>query len=333
MTLSKQVAYTPGGVAAVRFDPEIAAALEEFHKFQLPGAFTMESIPAIRRGLAEVTVTDPRLQDEGVFNTREVQIPGMPGDPDVTLLVCRPSSAEGPTAALFYTHGGGMVIGDNRTGLAEMIDYALELQMSIVSVEYRLAPEHPHPAPVNDCFAGLLWVVEHASDLGIDSSRVIVAGSSAGGGLAAAMSLLARDRGSADLLGQMLLCPMLDDRNDTVSAQQIVDVGTWDRNSNETGWSALLGEGKGGEGVSPYAAPARASDLRGLPPAFIDVGSAETFRDEAVEYATRIWQAGGIAELHVWPGGCHGFDIVAPNADISRKAKAARLAWLRRTVS
>jgi len=330
---AKQVVYAPGDVAPVMFDPEIAAALEIFHRFQGPGAFTMDSIPAIRQGLADVIVPDPRLADVEAFTTREIQAPGMPGDPDVSLLVCQPSGAEGATATLFYTHGGGMVIGDNRMGLGEMIDYAVELNLTIVSVEYRLAPEHPHPAPVNDCYAGLLWAVQNASDLGIDPSRIIVAGSSAGGGLAAALSLLARDRGGADLLGQMLICPMLDDRNDTISAQQIVAVGTWDRNSNETGWSALLGEKKGSAEVSPYAAPARAGDLSGLPPAFIDVGSAETFRDEAVAYATSIWQAGGTAELHVWPGGCHGFDIVAPGADISLKARAARLSWLRRMVS
>ena len=126
------------------------------------------------------------------------------------------------------------------------------------------------------------------------------------------------------------MCPMLDDRNDTPSSLQMVGRGVWDRISNNTGWTALLGEQRGGPDVSPYAAPARATDLSGLPPAFIDVGSAETFRDEDVAYASRIWQAGGQAELHVWPGGFHGFDVVAPHAAVSRDAKAARIRWLRR---
>lgn len=130
--------------------------------------------------------------------------------------------------------------------------------------------------------------------------------------------------------GQLLLCPMIDDRNETVSAQQMTGLGVWDSVSNETGWTALLGDTRGTQDVSPYAAPARAEDVSGLPPTFIDVGSAETFRDEDVAYASRIWAAGGVAELHVWPGGCHGFDIFAPTARISQEARESRLVWLHR---
>ena len=130
----------------------------------------------------------------------------------------------------------------------------------------------------------------------------------------------------------MLQCPMLDDRNDTPSARQMTGAGIWDSTANRTGWTALLGDARGGPDVSPYAAPARATDLSGLPPTFIDVGSAETFRDEAVAYASRIWQAGGTAELHVWPGGCHGFAALVPRAAISRAAVAAQLDWLRRVL-
>jgi len=131
-------------------------------------------------------------------------------------------------------------------------------------------------------------------------------------------------------IGQMLLCPMLDDRNDSPSAYQMAGIGVWDRGANEVGWTALLGRARGGAEVSEYAAPARAEDVSGLPPAYIDVGSAETFRDEAVLYASRIWQAGGVAELHVWPGGFHGFQGLAPQAALSQVAKAAPLNWLRR---
>ena len=131
----------------------------------------------------------------------------------------------------------------------------------------------------------------------------------------------------------MLLCPMLDDRNETPSSHQMAGLGIWDRGANEVGWTALLGAARGGPDVSPYAAPARATDLSGLPPAFIDVGSAETFRDEDVAYASRIWQAGGDAELHVWPGGFHGFAGMVPDAAISKAAMAAQLAWLRRLLA
>jgi acetyl esterase/lipase len=226
-----------------------------------------------------------------------------------------------------------MILGDNRTGVVEMLDWAQEFQMVVVSVGYRLAPETPHPGPVEDCYAGLVWTAEHADELGIDPNRIIVAGGSAGGGLTAALALMARDRGGPALLGQMLICPMLDDRNDTPSARQMAGLGVWDRISNETGWTALLGAARGEPDVSPYAAPAREKDLSGLPPAFIDVGSAETFRDEDITYASRIWQAGGVAELHVWPGGFHGFDGLAPQAALSQEARAARVRWLRRLLA
>jgi acetyl esterase/lipase len=204
-------------------------------------------------------------------------------------------------------------------------------------VEYRLAPETPHPGPVEDCYAGLTWVAGHAAELGIDPGRIIVGGVSAGGGLSAAVALLARDRIARDgsgpaLAGQLLMCPMLDDRNDTPSAWQM-NVGPWNRAANAVGWTALLGEAQGGPDVSVYAAPARATDLSGLPPAFIDVGSAETFRDEAVAYASRIWQAGGSAELHVWPGGFHAFAGMVPAAAISKDSAEAPARWLRRLLA
>jgi acetyl esterase/lipase len=155
-------------------------------------------------------------------------------------------------------------------------------------------------------------------------------GGSAGGGLAAATALLSRDRGGPALIGQLLECPMIDDRNNSYSARQMAGLGIWDQAANQLGWTALLGDAQGGPDVSPYAAPARAADLSGLPPAFIDVGSAETFRDEAVDYASRIWRAGGVAELHVWPGGFHGFAGLAPQAAVSQAAEVSPRAWLRR---
>jgi acetyl esterase/lipase len=258
-------------------------------------------------------------------------VPGPEGAPDISLVIARPAAAKTQVGVLYNIHGGGMILGHARSQeLLELLGLAKELELAVVSVEYRLAPEHPHPAPVEDCYAGLTWVVENAAELGIDPERVVIAGASAGGGLAASTVLLARDRSGPALVGQMLLCPMIDDRNDTPSARQMVGVGVWDRGSNELGWTSLLGDAKGGPDVSPYAAAARATDLSGLPPAFLDVGSAETFRDEVVTYASRIWQAGGQAELHVWPGGFHGFDLLASHAALSQAAKAQRLPWLRR---
>ncbi|MGI5489949.1 alpha/beta hydrolase [Microtetraspora malaysiensis] len=311
------------------FDPELAAALAVLGEW-LPPSFTPDVIPDLR----QAPLADPEedLSRGGAIEVTELAVPGPAGEPDISLLVCRPSNTTPttPLPAIYHIHGGGMIMGNNRIGLADLLDWAMELQLVVVSVEYRLAPEHPHPAPVEDCYAGLVWTAEHAEELGLDPGRILVAGASAGGGLSAAVALVARDRGGPGLIGQMLLCPMLDDRNDTPSAAQMAGLGVWDRTSNETGWTALLGEKQGGPDVSPYAAPARATDLSGLPPAFIDVGSAETFRDEDVTYASRIWQAGGRAELHVWPGGFHGFDMMAPQAAVSQDAKAARVRWLRR---
>ncbi|MGW4464305.1 alpha/beta hydrolase [Micromonospora sp. NPDC004704] len=312
------------------FDPELGAALAAMADF-LPPAVTPDMIPALRELGAGPRATDEELRRDGRFEIEERVVPGLDGDPDISLLICRPTAPTGTLGCLYHIHGGGMIFGDNRSGVREMLlDWAEEFNLVVVSVEYRLAPETQHPGPVHDCYAGLLWTAEHAGDLGFDPDRLIVAGGSAGGGLAAAVALMARDRGGPALLGQMLLYPMLDDHNNTPSTQQMAGVGVWDHTANQTGWGALLGDAAGGPDVSPYAAPARAEDLSGLPAAFIEVGSAETFRDEDVAYASRIWQAGGRAELHVWPGAFHGFDVTVPTAQISQDAKRARVAWLNR---
>ncbi len=317
------------------FDPELAAALRIINETIPPDGFRPEMLSVIRQGLVAgmEPPSDEALTCGGAFAVEERTVPGPAGAPDISLLICRPTAATVQTPALYNIHGGGMVTGDNRTGLPGMLDLAAGLETAVVSVGYRLAPETPHPGPVEDCYAGLVWTAEHAEELGIDPERIVIAGGSAGGGLAAAVALIARDRGGPALFGQMLMCPMIDDRNNTPSAVQMAGLGVWDRTSNETGWSALLGDARGTDDVSPYAAPARATDLSGLPPAFIDVGSAETFRDEDVAYAIRIWQAGGHAELHVWPGGFHGFAGMAPQAAISQDAQDAPLRWLRRLLS
>jgi acetyl esterase/lipase len=317
------------------FDAELAAALRVINETTKPDGLRPETIGATRQKAAAFMPppSDEELARDGAFVVGEWAVPGPAGAPAISLLICRPTSATTPTPAIYHIHGGGMVVGDCRTGVQGMLDLAEKFGLAVVSVEYRLAPETPHPGPVEDCYAGLVWCAAHAREHGIDPERIVLIGASAGGGLAAAVALLARDRGGPAVLGQMLLCPMLDDRNDTPSAVQLAGLGIWDRTSNETGWAALLGDARGTDEVSPYAAPARATDLSGLPPAFIDVGSAETFRDEDVTYASRIWQAGGSAELHVWPGGFHGFAGLAPRAAISQDAQGAPLRWLRRLLS
>jgi acetyl esterase/lipase len=176
-------------------------------------------------------------------------------------------------------------------------------------------------------------MAEHADDLGFDANRLMVIGGSAGGGLSAGVVLKARDLGGPAIVGQVLECPMLDDRNQTVSSHQFVGTGTWDRNSNDTGWDAYLGDRRHTDSVSIYASPSRATDLSGLPPTYIDCGSAEVFRDEDVAYATAIWAAGGICELHVFAGGFHGWEGFAPQAALSAAARDSRDRWVRRLLS
>ena len=311
------------------FDPELSAALAAVSELITP-SLTLDQMTHAREPQAALLPSDEDLSDSGAFGLEDRLVPGPDGAPDISLLICRPTAVSGPRPVLYYVHGGGMVLGTNRLGMTTALEWARELDAVVVSVEYRLAPEHPHPAPIEDVYAGLVWTAGHAKEIGGDPDRIIIAGTSAGGGLAAALALLTRDRRGPEPIGQVLICPMLDDRNDTPSAEQMAGLGIWDRTANEAGWNALLGDLRGGPDVPAYAAPARAEDLSGLPPAFLDVGSAETFRDEVITYASRLWQAGGRAELHVWPGGFHGFDMLAPQAGLSQNARAARIEWLRR---
>lgn len=181
-----------------------------------------------------------------------------------------------------------------------------------VSVDYRLAPETPHPGPVEDCYAALTWLYTHAEELGVDTTRIALAGASAGGGLAAGLAVLTRDRGEVPLAFQLLIYPMLDDRTVT-STEPHPHTGEyiWTPEANRFGWTALLGQEPGGTGVSPYAAAARADHLEGLPPTFISVGALDLFLEEDMEYARRLMRAGVPTELHVYPGAFHGFNMVA----------------------
>lgn len=259
-------------------------------------------------------------------------MPGPEGAPDITLVILRPSAGASGLPGIYHTHGGGMVACNRFTGVDQFLPYVAEGKAAIVSVEYRLAPEHPDPAPVEDCYAGLLWTANHADELGIDAQRLLIAGISAGGGLAAGVALLARDRGFPTLSHQLLLCPMLDDRLETHSSRMLDGEGAWDRNDNLFGWNALLGSRRGGPDVSPYAAPARATDLSGLPRTYLECGSADGLRDETLTYAARLSQAGVSVDLHLWGGGYHGFEALAPHAAISRACLAARDEFMRRAI-
>ncbi|MED7926663.1 alpha/beta hydrolase [Nonomuraea sp. LP-02] len=310
-------------------DPELRAAVEAASMPVVDlAAMTLEDLRA-RRAEADAFVAAVPRPETGV-TIEDRYVPGPDDAPEVRVRIYRPAGGGAERPGLYWIHGGGMIMGSPEFDDAMMIDYVERLGLVAVSVDYRLAPEHPHPAPVEDCYAGLVWTAKSAAELGIDPARLAVGGASAGGGLAAATVLLARDRGGPDVAFQFLLCPMLDDRDATHSSEQHADAVVWNRSANRYGWQALLGERAGGPDVSPYAAPARAEDLSGLPPAFIDVGEVEVFRDEDMDYASRLARAGVSTEFHLYPGAFHGFDMMVPDAALSRRARETRIAALRR---
>ncbi|WP_327071442.1 alpha/beta hydrolase [Kitasatospora sp. NBC_01250] len=313
-------------------DPELAPVLASFGEL-LEKPLTPENLAARQHqdATSRPWPTLQQLQEDGRFEVAQLRAPGVADGPEVRLVSARPAGATGPLPLVYYLHGGGMIMGNAWAVLPGVLrEWAQPLGLAVISVEYRLAPQTRYPGPVEDCYAGLRWAAEHAAELGIDAERIIIAGKSAGGGLAAALALLTRDRGGPVPIGQLLLSPMLDDRGATFSSHQMAGRDLWDRTSNATAWQALLGDRYGAADLPPYAAPARATDLSALPPAYLEVGSAETFRDEVVAYANTLWQCGGEAELHVWSGAFHGFDALAPQAALTRDAREARSRWLRR---
>ncbi|KAI1491559.1 Alpha/Beta hydrolase protein [Biscogniauxia mediterranea] len=274
--------------------------------------------------------TDALLADKSV-QVENLTIPG-PRQQGLTVSVVRPIGAKsgGGQPCIFYVHGGALVAANRFAGLDTSVVWAKEFNAISVSVEYGRAPECTGRQPAEDCYAALLWLGRNLSELGVDPDRLMMYGTSAGGGLAAATALMARDQGGPKLCGLFLECPMLDDRNDTVSAQQFSTGPFYNSTLNRFAWRCLLGERIGTASVSEYESPARATDLSGLPPTFLDCASAEPFRDEILAFASKLWEAGVTAELHVWPGGPHGYDRIAPSAPISVQARQARLAWIRR---
>jgi acetyl esterase/lipase len=232
-----------------------------------------------------------------------------------------------PGSAALYLHGGGMILGSVDVYDEILRRYVSASGVPLLAVDYRLPPEHPFPTPVEDSYAGLRWLAEHAAELCVDPARIAIMGDSAGGGLAAATVLAARDRKGPRLAKQILVYPMLDDRN-TKPDPELAPFLTWNWDNNITGWGAFLGGRAGKDGVEPYAAAARATDLTRLPPTYIEVGQLDIFRDESVTFALRL-QATVAIELHVHPGAPHGFELFAPDADVSRRANADRVRALR----
>jgi acetyl esterase/lipase len=287
----------------------------------------------------------PAMDDELMHEIRSFEFPAVElsdavvrtdhlvtGDPPVPVRVHRARDGEGVLPCVYSMHGGGYVIGSYAMDDIVFDRLCPRLGLVGVSVEYRLAPETPYPGPLEDCYRGLVWTYEHAEELGVDRNRIGVRGASAGGGLAAALALLAQERGEVPVAFQLLDCPMLDDRQCTASSQ-LDGLPVWSRESNGFGWRSYLGELYSTDDVPSTASPARATDaeLAGLPPAFVSVGAVDGFLDEDVEYALRLNHAGVPTELHVYPGACHGYQL-AQRCEIARQSQRDVEDWLARQI-
>ncbi|MBP2477519.1 acetyl esterase/lipase [Crossiella equi] len=296
------------------FDPEIQPWVA-----MLPDMGPLTDIPATRARMAELKHMLPRYEPVNPVTVRDTTVPGPEGAPDVPVRVYTPDNEPGPKPAVLRIHGGGFVMGNLDMDAAISLTLADEVGAVVVSVDYRLAPEHPFPAAPEDCYAALVWLAKNAAELGVDPARVAVAGDSAGGGLAASVALLARDRGGPGLVLQVLNIPELDDRLTSPSMTAFTDTPMWNRPSAVISWDSYLGEGVRGTGdVSPYAAPARATDLSGLPPAFVATCEFDPLRDEGLDYGARLVQAGVPTELHLYPGTFHGSSFLAEVAVTQR---------------
>ena len=308
------------------FDPQFAEMIPLLPT--LSDLASVEGVQAMRGAGGLWGGADQR--DDVVREDRE--IPGPEGSPDVPIRIYRPTAVvDAPMPAVVQIHGGGFILGTIDMSDASCDRIAAEDQAVVVSVDYRLAPEDPFPAGVEDCYAALVWVHDNADELGVDRTRIAIAGQSAGGGLAAGTALMARDRGGPAIRFQLLEIPELDDRLETPSMQQFIDTPLWNRPNAIASWTHYLGADHNGD-VSPYAAPSRAEDLSGLPTAFVSVMEFDPLRDEGIIYAMRLLGAGVATELHAYPGTFHGSALIQ-DADVSRRAGRDAAAALSRALS
>ena len=308
-------------------DPELATILDQMPTVEL----TEEIVKQVRA--MDQTPKFPNLPMFPNIKVMEHFVPGPEGDPEVRILLYQPVKVEEPRSSLLWLHGGGYVMGSPEQEDLMVKNIVSAIGCMAVSVDYRLAPETRYPGAVEDCYAALKWLYTHASELGVDRARIATAGSSAGGGLAAALGLLTRDRGEIPLAFQLLIAPMLDDRTCTLTEPHpYTGEFIWTRQANHFGWTSLLGQEPGGLNISPYAAAARAERLEGLPSTFINVGALDLFLEEDLEFARRLTRAGVPTELHVYPGAYHGFRMVA-DAQVTQTAARDQLAALKRALS
>ena len=299
-----------------QLDPEIRQAIGDLPDF----AFSADTLPSMRQNAVFEPATAPDIE--------RVELTTAEADGNIRLSLLRPRGAVGDLPVLYWMHGGGMVIGNRHMDDTRLNEWCRSLSCACISVEYRLAPEAIYPAPLDDCDAGLRYVFDHAPALRIDPGRIGIGGRSAGGALAAALAMRWSGGEQRSVAFQYLEYPMLDDRGQTPSSR-IDGLPVWSRESNEFGWRSYLGENYQTDDVPPDAAPARATELAGLPPTFISIGTVDCLRDEAIDYAAQLCRAGVSTELHVYAGAVHGFDMFTDCA-VAKCAARDSADWLAR---
>jgi acetyl esterase/lipase len=312
-----------------RIDPESLQALDLMLALTGPGGVgAIPDLTARRAKLVEMRVLAQAQQEPfpGEIENRTILSEQIP------VRIYRGQTTAAGAPGLLFIHGGGMILGDLDHDDAVARKLTLELGAVTVSVDYRLAPEFPFPAGLEDCYATLRWMADNAADLGFDPQRLVIYGGSAGGALALATTLLARDRGFTGIRFVMAPYPMLDYRNETPSSYEVIDVGVWDRALNIEAWQHYLGPDIKAGQISPYASLVLTDDLAGLPPLFIDTGDIDLFRDEIITFVQRLAQAGVVVEFHMYPGSFHASEIIAPQAHLSDVIWAARIRALARAI-
>jgi acetyl esterase len=287
-------------------------------------SFDLSDVPALRRVLSAARASAP-LHDPRV-DIEESVVPGRDGRPGVRVRIYTPVPRCSPGPALLYLHAGGFVLGGLESDEARCLRFSAEAGYVVLAVEYRLAPEHPFPAAFEDCRTVLDWLCEEADHLGIDRGRLSVGGSSAGGALAAGLSLWARDHGGPPLAAQLLVYPVIDDRLGTDSIKKFWDCPGWNGAATAQMWAHYLGSPAGAP--SAYAVPARAASLAGLPRTYLLVAGDDPLRDEGLEYGARLQAAGVPTEIHEFPGVPHGFDLFVPDVPISQRAVSEQVSVL-----
>lgn len=314
-----------------RIDPELAPILDFVKSVGLDIDFS--DLAAMREKLHSfqdsVSAATPPVS--GV-STADHLVPYADGSHSVRVRVYQPTGRTGVLPVLFWIHGGGYVLGRLQDDDLLAGSLAVNYNCVVASVDYRLAPEHPFPTPLEDCYTALKWLYDNADTLGVNRARIAIGGQSAGGGLAAALGQLARDRKEVPLCYQLLIYPMLDDRNITQVSDPAEDNAVWSRVSNLFGWRSYLGQEPGTEATPLYAAPGRTEDLRGLPPTYLYTGDIDLFAAEDIDYARRLLLAGVPTELHVYPGAYHAFEVFGAASAVGQRAIAERDAMMKKVL-